>query len=447
MCILRPTDAAWNGARATFNLLVDQRPRAIAVPTDAREIAASISYARRHGLRVAPQATGHNAGPLGSLDDTLIVNTSGLTGVSIDAAARRVRVGTATRWRDVVPALSDLGLAALHGSSPDVGIAGYSLGGGIGWLARKHGMQANAVTAIELVTAEGELVRADAGHEPELFWALRGGGGNFGVVTALEFEVLPVGSVYAGAMFFGVERAAEVLDTWTALLPGLPEEMTTWASIIHFPPDPALPSALCGRSWMVVKAAFLGAGREARSLLRPLLELGADIDTLAMQAPVGLSDLAMDPRDPLPYRFRHTLIDELPAAPIGEIASIGGPGSALAIVQLRHIGGALARHSPGAGARAMLPGEIAVFALGVVPEPSAESAVEAQIDGVLAAVAPRRAGDYPNFVEQPADASTFFDPATWARLRRVKALWDPQDVFKANHHIPPAEPAATRRAA
>jgi FAD/FMN-containing dehydrogenase len=442
MCILRPTDAGWNGARGTFNLLVDQRPRVIAVPTDARETAACISYARRHGLRVAPQSTGHNAGPLGSLDDTLIVNTSGLTGVSIDAGARRVRTGTATRWRDVVPALSDLGLAALHGSSPDVGIAGYSLGGGIGWLARKHGMQANAVTAIELVTADGELVRADAGHEPELFWALRGGGGNFGVVTALEFEVQPVRSVYAGALFFEVERTAEVLHAWTSLLPGLPEAMTTWASVIHFPPDPALPEPLRGRSWTVVKAAFLGSGREARSLLRPLLELGAGIDTLAMQAPVALSDLAMDPRDPLPYRFRHSLIDELPAAAIEDTARIAGAGSALAIVQFRHIGGALARHSPGAGARGTLPGEIAVFGLGVVPEPAAEAAVEAEIDGILAAVAPHRAGHYANFVEQPADASAFFDPGTWERLRRLKGLWDPQDVFKANHHIPPAEPVA-----
>jgi FAD/FMN-containing dehydrogenase len=440
MCILTPSDAGWDAARGTFNVLVDQQPRAIAIPTDAREIAACIAYARRHGLRVAPQSTGHNAGPLGSLEDTLLLNTSGLTGVSIDAGARRVRVGTATRWRDVVPALSDLGLAALHGSSPDVGIAGYSLGGGIGWLARKHGMQANAVTAIDLVTADGEHVRADATREPDLFWALRGGGGNFGVVTSIEFEVLPVRGVYAGALFFPIDRTAEVLHTWTALLPGFPEELTTWASAIHFPPDPALPEALRGRSWIVVKAAFLGSGREARSLLRPLLDLGPGIDTLAMQAPAGLSDLAMDPREPLPYRFKHALVDELPGTAIDEIAGIAGPGSALAIVQIRHTGGALKRRAPGAGARATLPGELCVFALGVVPEPAFEPAVNSQIDGVLGALA--RVGDYPNFVEEPADAGAFFDPATWERLRRVKAAWDPEDVFKANHPIPPAEAAA-----
>ncbi len=187
--VVRPGDRDWDAARGTFNLLIDQQPEAIAFPTDERQVAAVVADARERGLRIAVQATGHNAGPLGSLEETLILNTSALTGVSIDTAARRVRVAAATTWEQVTPRLSDLGLAALHGSSPKVGIVGYSLGGGIGWLARKHGMQTNAVTAIELVTAEGDLVRTDAVHEPELFWALRGGNGNFGVVTALEFAV------------------------------------------------------------------------------------------------------------------------------------------------------------------------------------------------------------------------------------------------------------------
>jgi hypothetical protein len=367
-----------------------------------------------------------------------------MTGVTVTAGGARptARVEAGALWVDVVEQAAPLGLAALHGSSPDVGIAGYSLGGGIGWLARKHGMQANAVTAIELVTADGSLVRTDAANEPELFWALRGGGGNFGVVTAIEFEALPVSSVYAGALFFGVERTAEVLDAWTGMLPSLPEDMTTWASVIHFPPDPALPPMLRGQSFVVVKAAFLGSGREARSLLAPVLDLGADIDTLAMQAPVGLSDLAMDPREPLPYRFKHALLDEMPAGAVDQVARIAGPGSALAIVQFRHAGGALSRVAPGAGARATLPGEIVVFALGVVPAPELEPAVLEQIDGVLAAVEPGRAGHYPNFVEDPADASAFFDPATWGRLRDVKAEWDPHDVFKGNHQIPPAEAVA-----
>ncbi|HEX2096916.1 MAG TPA: FAD-binding oxidoreductase [Solirubrobacterales bacterium] len=437
--VVRPDDPDWDEARGAFNLLIDQRPEAVAFPANEREVAAVVAYASERGLRVAPQATGHNAAPLGSLDGTLILNTSALTGVGIDADERRVRVGAATKWEKVTPHLSELGLAALHGSSPDVGIVGYSLGGGIGWLSRKYGMQTNAVTAIELVTAEGHLVRADAVHEPDLFWALRGGGGNFGVVTAIEFAVEPVSELYAGAMFFALEQTSEVLHAWTELLPKLPEEITSWADVVHFPPFPEIPEPVRGRSFMVVKAAFLGPESDGRELLRPLRQLGPQIDTFAMQAPVFLSDLAMDPEDPLPFQFAHALLDELSSDAIEAVARVAGPGSALAVVEFRHMGGALARKEPGAGARATLPGNICMAAIGVVEEPDAEPAVSAALEAVSAAVAPNRVGDYPNFVEEPADASAFFDAETWARLRQVKALYDPQDLFKGNHHVPPAE--------
>jgi FAD/FMN-containing dehydrogenase len=436
--VVRPGDHDWDAARGTFNLLVDQQPEAIAFPANEHEVAAVVADASERGLRVAPQSTGHNAAPLGSLEGTVIVHTSALSGVHIDAEARRVRVGAAARWRDVTPQLSELGLAALHGSSPDVGIVGYSLGGGIGWLARQHGMQANAVTAIELVTADGLLVRTDAVHAPELFWALRGGGGNFGVVTAIEFAVTPVPELYAGAMFFPVERTADVLHAWTGLLPTLPDALMSWANVIHFPPLPEVPEPVRGKAFAVVMAAFLGSEAEGRELLRPLAALGPVLDTLAMRPPVDLAELAMDPRDPLPYRTTHALVDGLTPAAVEELARLAGPGSPLALLQLRHMGGALARQAPGAGARATLPGEICVFGLGVVPGADAEPAVAERLDAVSAAVAGRRAGDYPNLVEEPADASRFFDADAWARLQRVKALYDPHDVFRGNHRVAPA---------
>jgi hypothetical protein len=439
--VVRPGDHGWDRARGTFNLLVDQQPEAIAFPADEREVAAVVSDARERGLRVAVQATGHNAAPLGSLEETLILNTSRLTGVSIDAATRRVRVGAATTWEQVTPLLSDLGLAALHGSSPKVGIVGYSLGGGIGWLARKYGMQTNAITAIELVTAEGHLVRADAVHEPELFWALRGGNGNFGVVTALEFEVQPVTELYAGALFFPVEQAVDVLHAWTELLPDLPEELMSWANILHFPPFPEIPEPVRGRSFAVVMAAFLGHETDGRELLQPLRTLGPQMDTFVTQPPVGLSELAMDPPDPLPYRSTHALLDEVPADLIEDMTAIAGPGSALTMLQLRHMGGALARPEPGAGARATLPGHVCMFGLGVIPNPDADPEVTTQLEALATVAAAHHAGDYPNFIEEQADTSTFFDTNTWQRLRHAKALYDPHDLFKGNHHIPPAEQA------
>src|SRR3954462_11332823 len=246
--VILPNDRRYDDARSSFNLLVDQRPAAVAFPSDARDVADAVAYAERLGLRVAPQATAHNQAPLGDMEDLLLVNVSRLQDVHVDPGARIVRVGAGVKWDRVAPRLSAHGLAGLHGSSPDVGIAGYSLGGGMGWLSRKHGLQTNAVTALELVTADGELVRVDADHEPELLWALRGGGGNFGIVTAIEFDVVEVEELYAGALFFPFERAGEVLHTWSALLPTLPDELMSWASLMHFPPIPDVPAFARGRS-------------------------------------------------------------------------------------------------------------------------------------------------------------------------------------------------------
>ena len=441
--IVHPTDPDWESAHEAFNTRVDQRPEAMVFPADEADVVTIVNYARRRGLRIAPQATAHNAGPLGALDGTIVVQTSAMQNVSIDPAAHRVRVGSGVKWEKVAPQLSNYGLAGLHGSSPDVGIAGYSLGGGIGWLARKYGMQTNSVTAIELVTADGKFIRATAQNHPDLFWALRGGGGNYGVVTAIEFAVYPVEELYSGAMFFPFERAPEVLHTWRELLPTFPDELMTWANILHFPPLPELPDVFRGKSFAIVMGAFLGEEPEGRDLLRRIRDLGPEIDTFAMNPPTELAELAMDPPDPLPATSGHELLEELPASLIDDLMSIAGPssdsGNSLTLFNLRHMGGALARKSPGAGARATLPGEVSLFALAVVEDDDAAQAADARIARLVAAAQPYRAGEYPNFVEEPADASAFFDADTWARLREVKAAYDPQDMFKGNHHVPPAE--------
>src|SRR3954462_15233595 len=392
--VVRLGDPGWDEARSGFNLLLDQHPAAVAYPAHAEDVSVAVAYARAAGLRVAPQATAHNQGPLGDLEGTLLLNVRALQQVRVDPAARRVRVGAGVKWERVAPRLSAHGLAGLHGSSPDVGIAGYSLGGGIGWLARKYGMQANAVTAFEIVTGDGDLVRADAENHPELFWALRGGGGNFGVVTAIEFEVHEVEDLYAGAMFFPFERSAEVLHAWSALLPTLPDELMSWASVMHFPPIPEVPAFARGRSFAVVMAAHLGSEAEGRALLAPLRDLGAERDTFAMVPPVVLGDLAMDPLDPVPFQLTHRLLEGLPGEAIDALMAKLGPGSGrgpiVTILQFRHMGGALARELPGAGARATLPGEVCAMALGVVIDEASGAAVRGALADFDAAVAPHR---------------------------------------------------------
>jgi hypothetical protein len=434
-------DAEWEQVRGAFNLRVDQQPVAVALPRDGDDVAEVVAYASNNGLRIAAQSTGHNAEPLGSLEGTILLRTSQLRGVEIDAVARRVRVGAATRWREVVPDLSPLGFGALHGSSPDVGIAGYSLGGGMGWLARKHGLQTNSVTAIELVTAEGTFRRVDDEHEPELFWALRGGGGNFGVVTALEFSVHPLDELYAGALFFPIARAVEVIQTWNELLPSFPEELMTWANLIRFPNIAAVPEPFRGGEFVVMMAAFLGSEAEGQTLLGLLHRLGPAIDTFARSAPIALADLAMDPREPLPYITTHHLLGGLSTTAIEQIVAAAGPAGTdashtLELVQLRHMGGALALPSAGAGARATLPGEISVLALGIAPDSASAARVARSLAKIDAAAEPGHVGVYPNFVEKAADASTLFDPPVWSKLRAIKTAYDPDDLFKGNHHIP-----------
>src|SRR3954463_9677808 len=291
--VVLPDDPRYDEARSSFNVLVDQRPAAVAFPSDARDVADAVAYAQRAGLRVAPQATAHNQAPLGDMEELLLVNVSRLQDVRVDPATRSVRVGAGVKWDRVAPRLSAHGLAGLHGSSPDVGIAGYSLGGGMGWLARKHGLQTNSVTAFELVTADGHLVRTDADHEPDLFWALRGGGGNFGVVTAIEFEVYAYAELYAGALFFPFVRTREVLHAWRELLPSLPDELMTWVQVLHFPPDPAVPEPLRGNSFTIVLGVHLGSEDEGRRLLAPIRALDPLTDPFAMVPPAEPGDLAM----------------------------------------------------------------------------------------------------------------------------------------------------------
>jgi len=299
--VVVPRDVDWDDARQTYNLMIEQDPAVVALPADERDVAAVVKFAREQGLRIAPQATGHNAGPCGSLEGTILTRVSEFREVSIDREACRVRAGAGIKWERLTPQLSELGLAALHGSSPDVGIAGYSLGGGMGWLARKHGLQTNSVTAIELVTADGELVRTDPFHNPELFWALRGAGGNFGVVTTIEFAVYPVDELYAGAMFFPFERASEVLHAWRELLPIVPDELMSWVALLHLPDLPHVLEPARGGSFAVLMAAFLGEEADGRELLRPVRHLKPALDTFGMVRPIALSTLAMDPPMPIPY--------------------------------------------------------------------------------------------------------------------------------------------------
>jgi FAD/FMN-containing dehydrogenase len=443
-----PGDAEWDEARQAWNLAVDQQPAAVALPETAADVAAIVAFARAHGLRVAPQGTGHNAPPLGLMADTILVKTHRMRAVSIDPESRTARVEAGVLWLEVVTAAAEHGLAALAGSSPDVGVVGYSLGGGISWLARKHGLSANSVTAVEIVTADGRIVRADSEHEPELFWAVRGGGGNFGIVTALELKLFPIEEVYAGILFFPIERSAEILEAWGRWIEGVPEEVTSVGRILQLPPIPDIPEPFRGRSFVVVEAIMLLEESEGAELLRPLRELGPEIDTVATIPVSALSFLHMDPEQPVPGAGDGMLLTDFTPETVAAIVEAAGPasGSPLISVEVRHLGGALARTAPHHGAIATIDAPFVMFAVGITPTPEIHAAVETHVRHVQSALAPWDAGKaYLNFTERKADSRIFYREEAYRRLRKAKALYDPSEVFKANHQIPPAELRRARK--
>jgi len=438
-----PTDDGWDEARRAWNLAVDQHPTAVTHATRPEDVAAAVSYARERGLRVTVQATGHAASAMGPLDDTLLVRTNRMGGARIDADDRVARVEAGALWGDVVERAGEHGLVALHGSSIDTGAVGYTLGGGIGWLARLHGLACNHVRAIELVTADGELGRVDHEHEPDLFWALRGGGGSFGIVTAMELELFELREVYAGVLFWPAEAGGEVLHAYREWARGVPEEVTSIIRYLRLPPLPEVPEQLRDRPVIDLGLAFTGGAAEGEELVRPLREASPPmIDTFGTMPAPDLRRLHGDPEQPVPGLTHHTLVRELTPEAADAFIGVAGPdsGSPLTGVELRQLGGALARREPGQGALATLDGEYALGAVGSLMDPARGPAIQAHLDAVVEAMAPWASErTYSNFEGRPdSDPATAFDADTYARLRAVKAQVDPDDLFAANLTIAPA---------
>ncbi|MHB8241112.1 MAG: FAD-binding oxidoreductase [Solirubrobacteraceae bacterium] len=434
---ITPGDPAYEGARRGFNLAIDQHPDAIAYPSTAAEVSDLVRAARAAGLRIAVQGGAHNAGPQGDLRNTLLIRTNRLNAVEIDPRHRIARAEAGVRWEAVVDAAAAHGLAALHGSSPTVGVVGYSLGGGLSWQARKRGLQANHVTAVEIVLADGTECRIDADHDPELLWALRGGLGNFGVVTAIEFRLFPVTELYAGWLAWDWSHAEQVLDAWAMWTRTTSDDVTTSARILQLPPLPELPEPIRGRQLVVIDGAILGHPDAAAEMLTPLRALVPELDTFAPTPAPALCRLHGDPEEAAPYISESAMLKELTPATIEAFVKAAGPesGSTLAVAELRQLGGALSRPVAG-GATSHFDGACLAFALGMALDPEMAAASARDAEKVVSSLAPWTGGrPYLNFVEQETDVSQAFGPAAWARLQEVRGRVDPDGVFRANHVI------------
>jgi hypothetical protein len=437
--IVLPEHARWDEARLAWDLTVDQRPAAVVFPESPDDVVAAVGLAKAFGLRVAAQGTGHNAAPLGRLDDTVLVKTERMRGIEIDPEARIARIEAGVRSLELAEAAAPHGLSPLPGSSPDVGVVGYTLGGGLSWFGRKHGLASSNVHAVELVTADGRIVRADCEHEPDLFWALRGGGGSFGIVTALELRLVPVREVYAGVLWWPIERDAEVLHAWAELTRSEPpDELTTVGRYLRLPPLPEIPEPVRGKSFVVVEAIHLGEPEQADELLAPLRALGPVMDTVRTMSTPELCHLHMDPEHPVPARGDGVLLQGLPPEAIDELVRTAGAASSSPLVslELRQLGGELGRARPENGAFAALAGEYALFAVGIAPTPEAAAAVSAHVETVKDALRPWTAEQmYLNFAHARRDPRTLWSEQAHHRLRRVKAAVDPTDLIRSNHPL------------
>jgi FAD/FMN-containing dehydrogenase len=436
--VFAPGEAGYDEARRAWNLTADQRPPIVVEAGSAADVATAVRFARSHALRIAPQGTGHGAAPLEPLGSALLLRTSRLRGVRIDPAGRIARVEAGALWHDVAVPASDHGLAGLAGSSLGVGVTGYTLGGGIGWLARRYGLAANSVTAAEIVLPDGRLVRADHGHEADLFWAVRGGGGSVGVVTALELLLYPVPELYAGVLFFPVRRAAEVLHAWREWNTSLPDEVTSIGRILRVPPLPTVPDQLRGRAFAMVEAAYCGDEATGTELTAPLRKLGPEIDTFATIPAPALSQLHMDPTEPVPAVGDGFLLTDFPAAAIDTLVGLAGADAdtSLISIEVRHLEGALRRSAADGGALPYIDASYAAFGTGNAATPDAVATVRGQAQALQTALAPWHASyGYYNWADHPSPAQALLPADAYRRLQQIKTSRDPDDVIISAHPV------------
>jgi len=410
-----PGDDTYDTQRAALNPALDSRPAIVAEATSPTDIRAALRVARQHGLPFAVQSTGH--GTFVPSDGGVLVKTGRMAQVLVDPDRRIARVGPGARWSDVIAAATPFGLAPLSGSSPSVGVAGYTLGGGVGWLGRKYGFAADSLLRVDVVTADGSHLTASRGVHADLFWALRGGGGNFGIVTALEFRLHPVAEAFGGVAYFPIDRAAETLEFYRDWAPTQPDELSTTVVLMQNAPRPDLDGPV-----IAVRGFYVGTPDAGERALRPLHRVAGTAmvdDYRPMTYPDAATIGGTAPRE-------LELYADLPGSLVDTVAdAVGGEQPSIAAVEVRHWGGAMADAGPDAG-----------------PVGHRNTPFSFTIDGTADAAAPlaehATGGSFLNWLHDTSRTSDAFTPSNYARLRDLKRAYDPDNTFRRHHNIRPA---------
>jgi FAD/FMN-containing dehydrogenase len=437
--VLRPGEAGFAEEVTGFNLAHPQEPDVVIAAGSAEDVATAVRWAAAQGMPIAVQATGHGADA--AMDGGLLISTRTMTEVRVDPQTRTATVGAGATWRDVLTAAAPLGLVGLCGSSTGVGVVGYTVGGGLPVLGRAYGWASERVRSMEVVTADGVLRHVDAGTEPELFWALRGGKSNAGIVTALTFELLPLARIYAGCAFYDGAHAAALLHAYANWTATLPDGMCTALQLLRLPPFPDIPEPLRGRFTVQLCAAWPGDPAEGERLLAPMRAVAPAIVDLIGEMPYAEVDrVFQDPQHPVPAAEECLLLPGLPEGAIGTLLELAGPDATtpLLVVALRHLGGALARPPAVEDAVGARDAAYLLQTVGILAGPHAPD-VPAAMAAARAAMSPQSTRrTFVNLHGTPGDESDralAWPAQTYERLLRVKRRYDPADLLRYGHAV------------
>ena len=438
--VVTPGDPGWDAARQAWNLVADQHPELVVFAESPEDVVATIRFARDRGLRLAPQSTGHGATTLTGLGGAVLLQTSRLTGVTVDPNARTARVQAGAQWGHVILAAAGHGLAGLHGSSAVVGVTGYTLGGGLGWLARREGLACSHVRSLEVVTADGEPRHVDADHDPDLFWALRGGGGNAAVVTSMEIGLVELRQAFAGAVMWPIDQAQEIVEAYRNWIATVPDAVTSTIKLVRFPPLPDVPDPLRGRALAAVTLAFTGDEAEGAELVAPLRQTAPPyLDMLGMVPAPALAGIAGDPPGPLPGLGGGGLLESFGSDQATAFVELAGPESksALVYLEIRHLGGALRRPANDPGAAGAIEAEALVYGVGMPVTTEASDAIRADQQAVDERLGPWTSprSNLLTFEERRRVYRSSFVTEDADRLSTIVRAHDPDGLFVGNHTI------------
>jgi FAD/FMN-containing dehydrogenase len=448
--LITPEDAGYDEARAVYNAMIDKHPAAIARCRDAADVITSVRFARQHDLTIAVRGGGHNAAGLGVWDDALVIDLSAMRSATVSPEDHTVRVDAGCTWGDVDHATVAFGMATPSGFLASTGVAGLTLGGGIGYLARRFGLTVDNLLSADVVLADGTFVTASQQSHSDLFWALRGGGGNFGIVTSFMFRCHDIGehgTVVAGPVLYDLADAPAVMRWYRELLPSLPEQLSGWLGLLTIPPAPPFPEELWGRKACAIVWCYTGPHDRADEVLEPVKSFGSPLLVGVQPMPFNVLQSAFDALYPagLQWYWRADFFNEISDEAVGIHLKYGEQlPTGHSTMHLYPIDGAASRVPADATAFAYRDGGWAGVIVGVDPDPANADRISQWAKDYWEELHPTSAGGaYVNFMmDEGQDRVKAAYRGNYERLAQVKARYDPDNVFHVNQNIRPAQTAA-----